>query len=71
MICKISVNKYIITYYIIFNVKYDEGGRVILERSDDGKIQVEIGILLFYTAKENKTLDSEESILEEKKNLLN
>lgn len=55
---------------IIFNIEYDEGGRIISERSYDGKIQVEVGILSFLTAKENKTLDSEESILEEKKEFI-
>ena len=68
LIAKNKMNEYGID--IIFNVEYDEGGRVISERSDDGKIQVEIGILPFYTAKENKTLDSEESILEEKKEFI-
>lgn len=65
LIAKNKMNEYGID--IIFNVKYDEGGRVMSERSDDGKIQVEIGILPFYTAKENKIIDSVESILKEKK----
>ena len=52
LIAKNKMNEYGID--IIFNVEYDEGGRVISERSDDGKIQVEIGILPFYTILEEK-----------------
>lgn len=55
---------------IIFEIEYDEGGMVKTERTFDGKLQVEIGILPFCRAREEKESNLETESIDEKKEFI-
>lgn len=55
---------------IVFEIEYDEGGIVKNQRSSDGKLQVEIGILPFYKARESKEINQEIGTIEERKEFI-
>lgn len=50
-----------------FNITLDEGGRVLDERSNDGKLQLDIGLSQLYDIHEQKYLTGECDVLEERK----
>ena len=55
---------------IDFEVVYDEGGMLKSERTSDGKLQLEIGILPFCKAREDKEINLEIDSLDEKKEFI-
>ena len=52
------------------SIEYDEGGKILSERTDQGKLQVEIGILPLYSIKSDKELGFSTDYIEERKEFI-
>lgn len=55
---------------VVFNIEYEEGAAVKNQRTDDGKLQLEVGILNFYNARERKEMNQEYESDEERKEFI-
>ena len=55
---------------IEFDITYDEGAVVKSERTEDGKLQLQIGILPFYEVREKQEKNEEFGTIEERKEFI-
>ena len=67
-IAKYKMNE--LGFDIVLETIYDEGGVLKQERTSDGKMQVEIGILPLYNIKEQKSFNLENNDCDEKKEFI-